>query len=208
MLRRSDSEIADRRSGGLLGNVRRNCAVLYEALRDLTSGQVLLATSCTGLIAAILLSVRHEPVRVPPPIVYFAGLPVSGRLEDAQRAGFNDCFATDAVHLRCRRHAVPVGNTGLYEAAVDLNGSEGQGGFDQLVLWHDRDNHAVFEIANALKRAGWTYCYTGDGRWADQAIYTRDGSPVRVSMDVSYYSKRRLRMIPDWSRRERRCGTK
>ncbi len=137
--------------------------------------------------------------------MFFAGLPVSGRLADAQRAGFTDCVDLDAVHIRCRRHGVIVQVSGPYEAAVDLAGSRGEGGFDQLTLWRDRDNDGVFKIAEALERAGWTKCLTGNGRVGDQAIYTLAGSTVRASMDISYWGRRRLRLIPEWNTRERRC---
>ena len=89
-----------------------------------------------------------------------------------------------------------IDGAGPYDAAVDLVGSNGAGGFDQLTLWDDRDNDAVFSLADALERGGWTKCLTGDGRVGDQAIYTRAGAPVRASMDISYWSKRRLRFIP------------
>lgn len=134
----------------------------------------------------------------------FGGLPISGGLADARRAGFTDCFQTDAVDLRCRRHGLWFMGQGPYEGAVDLAGGAGEGGFDQVVLWHDRDQHAVYAVADAFEHRGWRYCYTGDVR-GDQDIYTRTGAPFRVSMDLSYYGKRRLRLIPNWNRRERRC---
>ena len=137
-----------------------------------------------------------EPVRSPPPSVSFAGLPVSGSVHDAQKSGFTDCVHLDAVHIRCRRHGVMIDGAGPYDAAVDLVGSNGEGGFDQLTVWDDRDNDAVFRLAAALERGGWTKCLTGDGRVGDQAIYTSAGAPVRASMDISYWSKRRLRFIP------------
>jgi len=96
-------------------------------------------------------------------------------------------------------------NGGPYEAAVDLEGSRGEGGFDELVIWHDRDNYAVYRIAETFERAGWKSCYTGDDRYGDQIIYTRSGRLVRISMDMSYYMKRRIRFLPDWNRRESRC---
>ncbi len=155
--------------------------------------------------SAVLLCAGCEPVGAPPPTVFFAGLPVSGRLGDAQRAGFTDCVDLDAIHIRCRRHGVMVEQAGPYDAAVDLAGRNGAGGFDQLTLWNDRDNDAVFRLTAALEGAGWARCLTGNGRAGDQAIYTRQGSPVRLSMDISYWSKRRIRVIPAWNRRERRC---
>lgn len=158
-----------------------------------------------ALLAATLLGAGCAPVRTPPPSLFFGGLPVSGRLADAQRAGFTACVDLDASHIRCRRHGVMVDQAGPFDAAVDLVGSHGEGGFDQLTLWHDSDNDVVFKIAAALERGGWVKCLTGDGRSGDQAIYTRIGSPVRLSMDISYWGKRRMRVIPEANRRERRC---
>ena len=157
------------------------------------------------VLAPIVATAGCGPVRHPPPTVVFAGLPVSGSLRDARAAGFADCVDLDAVDIRCRRHGVTVDGAGPYEAAVDLHGSRGEGGFDELTLWDDRDNDAVFRLASALERAGWVKCLTGNGRAGDQAIYTRAGSPVRASMDISYWGKRRIRLIPDGDRRERRC---
>ena len=157
-----------------------------------------------ALIAAILCA-GCQPVRAPPPTIFFDGLPVSGRLIDAQRAGFNDCYNSDAIHMRCRRHGMMIYNSGPYEAAVDLEGSHGQGGFNELVIWHEWDNYAVYRIADTFERAGWKSCYTGDDRFGDQIIYTHSGRLVRISMDMSYYMKRRIRFLPDWNRRESRC---
>lgn len=159
-----------------------------------------------GAVTTAIVCTGCEPVhKPPPPSLYFAGLPVSGSIHDAKQAGFTDCVNLDAVHIRCRRHGVVVGTAGRFDAAVDLDGSNGAGGFDQLTLWDDRDNDAVFKIADALERTGWTKCLTGDGRVGDQAVYTRNGSPVRVSMDISYWSKRRLRLIPAANRRDHGC---
>lgn len=156
-------------------------------------------------LAIALAGTACTPVRAPPPTVVFAGLPVSGRLADARGAGFTECVDLDSVHIRCRRHGVMVATAGPYDAAVDLVGSHGEGGFDQVTLWDDRDNDTVFRLATALEAAGWRKCLTGDGRAGDQAIYTLPGAPVRASMDISYWGKRRLRLIPEWNRHERRC---
>lgn len=155
--------------------------------------------------AAALACAACGPTRAPPPSLLFDGLPVSGRIANARRAGFDDCFNIDAIHVRCRKRDVTIAGSGPYEGAVDLEGSDGEGGFDQLTLWHARDNYAVYDIADAFQRAGWRSCYTGNDRWGDQMIFTRPGHRVRVSMDMSYYAKRRLRIIPDWNRRERSC---
>lgn len=93
----------------------------------------------------------------------------------------------------------------LSTPAPGLTPNSKWGGFDEVILWHDRDNYAVFDITEHLKRLGWKYCYTGMGRWGDQAIFTQEGAPVRISMDLTYYSKRRLRILPEWSNRARRC---
>ena len=94
---------------------------------------------------------------------------------------------------------------GPFNAALDLNGSNGGGGFDQLILWHDRDQNAAIPVGNALERQGWRSCFTGEGFKGDQAIYTHERVRVRISMDLSYWGKRRLRVIPNWNKREHRC---
>lgn len=154
---------------------------------------------------ALLLLTGCGSHRSPPARLSFAGLPVSGSLADAKRAGFTACVQPDWVSLRCRRHGVMVAGTGPYEAAVDLVGSDGGGGFDQLTLWHDRDQYAVYKITDILDRQGWRNCSTGTDDRGDQIIYTRPGAAVRISMDLSYWAKRRLRVIPAASRKERRC---
>ena len=93
---------------------------------------------------------------------------------------------------------------GPYSAAVDLDGGDGSGGFDQVTLWHDRNQDAVYDVVDELKRQGWVECFSG-GRWGDQAIYTHKDSPVFVSMDLSYWSKRKLRVIPTWNKLDARC---
>lgn len=135
------------------------------------------------------------PHRAPPPSRSFAGLPVSGTLADAHRAGFTRCVS-DPVSMRCRRSAVVVERQGPYEAAVDLVGSDGNGGFDLLTLWNDRDETAVMAIGDALERRGWQSCITGHGDVGEQQIYTRPGVPFLFSMDVSYWMHRRMRLIP------------
>lgn len=100
-----------------------------------------------------------------------------------------------------------LGGEGPYDAAVDLRGGDGRGGFDQLILWHDMDQHAVYEIGDMLERRGWRSCYTtvGRGAWGDQKVYTHPRALVTISMDLSYWTKRRLRVIPEWNRRKPRC---
>lgn len=167
---------------------RRSC---YSALARLATLLGLLA-GCGG------------PDRPPPPPLWFEGLPVSGSLEDAHKAGFTRCWA-DTTEMRCRRGGVMFLGFGPFSAALDLNGNNGGGGFDQLTLWHDRDQNVAIPAGNALERGGWRVCFTGEGSRGDQAIYTRANSPVRISMDLSYWGKRRLRVIPEWNERELRC---
>lgn len=154
---------------------------------------------------ALLLLAGCSPDRPPPPYVAFASLPVSGSVGDARRAGFTDCVQPDWGSMRCRRHGVMIYGAGPFEAAVDLVGHDGGGGFDQLTLWHADDQYAVYKITDVLDRTGWKNCSTGDGERGDQIIYTHAGMPVRVSMDLSYWGKRRLRLIPNWNKKEPRC---
>jgi hypothetical protein len=159
--------------------------------------------SMFGLL--LLVACGPEPHRSPPVHVAFEALPVSGSLADARRAGFADCMERNPSSMRCSRHGVMFEGAGPYEAAVDLVGGDGSGGFDEITLWHDKDQDAVFEITKALDAKSWKSCNTGTDEKGDQAIYTRDGANVRISMDISYYGKRRLRIIPDWNKKEQRC---
>jgi hypothetical protein len=142
--------------------------------------------------------------RPPPPHTAFGPLPVSGSLADARFAGFDACVA-DSTAMRCRRNGVSLFGQGPFDAAVDLAGSDGSGGFDQLTLWHDRDQSAVVALGEALERNGWKACFTGLDRRGDQAVYSKRGAPVRFSMDLSYWGKRRFRILPAWNRREGGC---
>lgn len=135
----------------------------------------------------------------------FSGLPISGTLEYAKRSGFTDCLYMDAVRLRCRKHDVSLAGQGPYEAAIDFRRSDGSGGFNQLTLWHPWDQYAVYKIRDALIRQGWFYCRTGTGQRGDQVIFTYPGKPVRISMDLSYWGKRRLRVIPSTNTKEPVC---
>jgi len=155
-------------------------------------------------LALLLLAGCEGPVRPPPPLQWYDGLPVSGSVGDARRAGFTRCLA-DRKEMRCRRDGVTFLGLGPLNAAADLVGSDGRGGFDQLTLWHDRDQNAFIPLVTRLEREGWRACFTGEDRKGDQAIYTRPGLPVRISMDLSYWGKRRLRIIPNSNRRERIC---
>lgn len=142
--------------------------------------------------------------RPPPPPLSVEGLPVSGSLGYAQKLGFTKCWEYP-TEMRCRRDGIIFLGRGPFNAAVDLDGGDGGGGFDELTLWHDRDQNAFIAIGTALERQGWRSCYTGEGHRGDQAIYTRPNAPVRISMDLSYWGKRRLRLIPPWNVRERIC---
>ena len=106
--------------------------------------------------------------------------------------------------MSCRRSNVSFVGRGPFYATVEFDKPDGSGGFNQLTLWHATNEAAVHEIASELKRQGWRECFIG-GRWGDQAIYTRNGSPVFVAMDLSYWLHRRLRVIPAWKRKESPC---
>ncbi len=160
-------------------------------------------TATVALVCAAVLA-GCSPARPPPLSTTFQGLPVSGSLNDALRAGFSRCVEI-ALELRCRRDNVMLFSQGPFSAALDLAGSDGAGGFGQLTLWHDRDQNALFAITKALQRQGWRYCYTGEDRRGDQAIYTREDIAFIISMDISYYGKRRLRVLPRSSYRGAAC---
>jgi hypothetical protein len=102
----------------------------------------------------------------------------------------------DAIRLRCRKHRVMVLGKGPYQAAVDLRGSKGQSGFDHVVVWHDGDQRALYDVLVPLHRKGWRACITGTERAGDQAIFTLAEAQVWISVDISYYGKRRLRIFP------------
>jgi hypothetical protein len=126
----------------------------------------------------------------------FQGLPVSGTLVDAQRAGFKACVAATA-DMRCRREGVAFAKHGPFSGAVDLDGSDGAGGFDHLTLWHASDQSALIAVTDQLGNEGWSECLTPVGsRWQGEAIYQHPGSPVFVALDLSYWSKRRLTVYP------------
>ncbi|WP_313535268.1 hypothetical protein [Sphingomonas sp.] len=150
--------------------------------------------ACTALLIA---GCSSEPPAPPPPSLAYAGLPVSGSLADAKRAGFDQCLQMDGGHLRCRRSGVMLLGEGPYEAALDLIGGDGESGFRQITLWHDRDQSAVMKVGEALKKKGWAFSYTGEGGRGDQMILTKKGAPVHFSIDLSYWGKRRVRILPE-----------
>jgi hypothetical protein len=159
-----------------------------------------------AIAGAALLLAGCEPRRPPPPGLLFEGLPVSGSLAVARDAGFTRCVAFSGS-MRSRRKGVMLAGEGPYEAAVDLKRGDGGGGFDQLILWHDWDQHAVYAVGDVLKRRGWRSCCTtmGRGAWGDQKVYTHPRSRVLIATDISYWIKRRLRVIPTWNGRRPRC---
>ncbi|NLS25525.1 hypothetical protein S2M10_04920 [Sphingomonas sp. S2M10] len=148
-------------------------------------------------IALLGTGCRSDPPTPPPPSIAYAGLPVSGSLADARRSGFENCLQMDGGHLRCRRSGVMLLGEGPYEAALDLLGGDGSGGFRQITLWHDRDQSAVLKVGDALKRQGWSFRYTGEGGRGDQMILIRKDAPVHFSIDLSYWGKRRVRILPE-----------
>ena len=150
------------------------------------------------LILGLIAWIGREPNQPPPPTLWFAGLPVSGDLANALRAGFDDCPEMDAVNIRCRRHGVMIYGNGPYEAAVDLRGSKGQSGFDHLTVWNVGDQSALYKVLASLHERGWTSCHTEFSLGGGQAIFTHRASPVFFSIDLNYYGKRRLRVFPIW----------
>jgi hypothetical protein len=159
-----------------------------------------------GLIVTLVMLTRCEPAfPPPPPFRTYAGLPVTGSRADVERAGFGDCLA-DNVNLRCRRSGVHFFGEGPFEAAIDLPGGDGRAGFDHLTLWVRDDQNVVQRVGKVLRKRGWQVCYTGEGVRGDQAIHTRAGSPVRVSIDLSYWMKRRLRVFAEDNPNKPVCG--
>lgn len=141
-----------------------------------------------------------------PATQFFDGLPVAGNWRDAQKAGFAYCIDFK-VTMRCRRSGLTLMGHGPYSAAVDLAGGDGRGGFNQLTLWSDQDQDAAIAIADDLERRGWESCRTQRNGWGDQHIFMRKGSPLRISIDISYYGKRRIRIIPEWNEAKPVCET-
>lgn len=156
-------------------------------------------------LGALVLLAGCEPRQKPPAALSFDGVPVQGSLADATRAGFLNCGAMDADSMRCRRTGVYLEGQGPYSAAVDLRYSDGSGGFDLVTLWSDTDQMAVHAVGDALKAKGWSVCRNGQEDRGDQEIYTKAGSPVRISIDLSYWSKRRLRVLSELGQPTGKC---
>lgn len=151
-----------------------------------------------ALLASLMLLGCRADLH-PPPARAFEGLPVAGSLADARAAGFAGCIA-DVSTMRCRRDGVMLAGAGPYDAAVDLAGSDGSGGFDHLTLWHDSDQGALLAIGDALKRQGWHSCLKGE-----QEDYTRPGLPIRIAIDAAYWGKRRAVIRHEGTEAKPRC---
>jgi hypothetical protein len=149
------------------------------------------------VVLPLVLLAGCEPPQAAPRQFLFGGLPVQGSLADAQHAGFTDC-TTIVRYVRCRRDGVMVMGEGPYSAAADLLYDDGSGGFYELTLWKEGDQTAVGAVGTLLADQGWQLCRTGPNEnVGDQEIYTKAGSRVRFSIDLSYWGKRRLRIIPE-----------
>ena len=152
---------------------------------------------CAAAAFSLPLIAGSEPQQTPPPAMWIGELPVRGSLDDALRAGFTRCVEVGRK-LRCRREGVMLVGAGPYTAAADLRHTDGSGGFTELLMWHQWDQGAVSAVGKTLLANGWTICRTGPNEFrGDQAIYTRPGARVRISIDLSYWGKRRLRVIPE-----------
>lgn len=151
--------------------------------------------SAQSAMLSMALLAGCTPHRQPPPSRSFHGLPVSGTLADARRAGFTRCIS-DPVSMRCRLSGIRVEGQGPYEAAVDLVGSDGNGGFDVLTIWCDRGETALFDAGEALERDGWRSCILGHGDVGEQQVFTHPRVSFFYTMDISYWMHRRLRLIP------------
>jgi hypothetical protein len=163
---------------------------------DMFRPALVLVVAPTLLLTLLLSACSADRRAPPPPSLKFSGLPISGSLADAHRAGFANCIS-DNVSMRCRRNGVMFEGQGPFDAAVDLVGGDASGGFDHLTLWHATDQNALVSIVRELQKNHWSECLTPNGSsWGGQAIYQHQGSPVFISMDMSYWSKRRLRVYP------------
>lgn len=156
-------------------------------------------TRSPALLALLMLVGCRGRDLYPPPTHSFEGLPVTGSLADARAAGFTRCIE-DTTTMRCRRPDVMLKGAGPYEAAVDLAGSDGSGGFDHLTLWHGSDQGALLTIGETLKRQDWHSCLKGD-----LEDYTRPGSPIRIAIDISYWGKRRAVVTHEGKEAKPRC---
>jgi len=133
----------------------------------------------------------QAPVKTVVPIATFEALPLTGNKGTALAAGFAECL--DGAHgVRCTRRDVRLVGAGPYTAAIDLSIATTPPTFDHVTLWHDRDQGAILDIGNALKKDGWQSCLSGDFE-----SYGRMGSPILIVIDASYWGKRRA--VISWS---------
>jgi hypothetical protein len=154
---------------------------------------------------ALILLAGCEQRRPPPPAFRYEGLPVQGSWPDARDAGLTYCTRITR-HLRCRREGVMLKGQGPFSAAADLLYSDGSGGFYELTLWHNGDQRTTSAFGDMLEKQGWEICRTGPNEnRGDQAIYTKAGAPVRFSIDLSYWGKRRLRILPELNQPKGHC---
>lgn len=156
-------------------------------------------------IAVMLLAGGCQAERMTPPAnLKVDGLPITGSIAFARSLGFTQCLDFNA-YFRCRRQGLSFAGEGPYSGAVDTRGPEGSGGFDQLTLWSEDDQFAVTAVGKRLIANGWQLCRTGTEDRGDQSIYRKAGSRVRVSIDASYWGKRRLRILPERGQPTGKC---
>lgn len=148
-----------------------------------------------GMALLIGLLVTGCAPTPPPPNQAFEGLPVMGDQAFAEKLGFAPCFPTSNA-IRCRKEGVTLFGKGPFRGAVDMKEGKGSG-FYELTLWHDSDQDSVLVLNPVLKAQGWQLCRTGQEDRGDQEIWTRAGSKVRFSVDISYWGKRRFRILPE-----------
>ncbi len=151
------------------------------------------------LVAAVAGCKARAPENPPPAPRSFDGLPVMGDMASATAAGFGGCLEVNRG-LRCHKNGVTLVGTGPYDAAVDLLGDDGAGGFDHLTLWHPSDQGAILAVGDALKRAGWHSCLKGE-----QEDYTRAASSIRIAIDAAYWGKRRVVITDEGAEAKPRC---
>jgi hypothetical protein len=156
---------------------------------------------------ALTLLASCGEARQPPAAFSFEGLPLSGSLADARRAGFTDCLSHN-VEMRCRKEGVFFQRHGPFSAAVDLQGGDGEGGFDHLTLWHSSDQSALVAITNVVRDQGWGECLTPVGSgWEGRAVYQRKSSPIFIALDLTYWDRRTLKVYPAASGKAPLCRT-
>lgn len=158
-----------------------------------------------GMIGLALLAGCGGATRSPPPGLTFDGVPVAGTLADARGAGFTRCYE-DTTYMRCRRDGIMLAGEGPYNGAVDLNGNDGAGGFDHLVIWSDESQSALLDVGHALRRDAWQFCFNGRDAVGREVLYWKPGEPVLIAIDLSYWGKRRARVFPAGAANAPRCA--